>query len=273
VCPDAGVDRDVEAYKAVRAHELTLNEARAELERGVLAPLIALNGGAIVAFLTLIGAVSKNVTLNVNSEWRVAAAVSAGLAIVVWAAGLVCAARAVVWASRQQGEINKGYRLMRELVEAHIIVPVDSSAKLCTTQRPLAFRQRRLGIVSDAGPRHTELSGMPRSTAAASVKTLNALPAWRRDWLARLKRRRRWLGSRAVIARTAPVRGSIATNAAAGSERRRSQPAAARSATRCRRGSSVVWTRSPPCRARLESLRRTSSRRARSKNVAKRTRS
>jgi hypothetical protein len=45
----------------------------------------------------------------------------------------------------------------------------------------LAFRQRRLGIVSDAGPRQMELSGMPRSTAAVRVKTLNALPAWRRD--------------------------------------------------------------------------------------------
>ena len=120
MCPDAGADRDVEAYKAVRAHELTLNEARAELERGALAPLIALNGGAIVAFLTLIGAVSKNVTFNVSSGWRWAAALSAGAAIVVWAAGLLFAARAVQWASRQQGEINTGYRLMRELVEAQI---------------------------------------------------------------------------------------------------------------------------------------------------------
>jgi hypothetical protein len=118
---DAGADREAEAYKAVRAHELTLNEAKAALERAVLAPLIALNGGAIVAFLTLLGALSgKNSTLNVNTTL---AAVAIAAAILVWASGLIFAALAVVWASREQGQINKGYRLMRELVEAKIVAP------------------------------------------------------------------------------------------------------------------------------------------------------
>ena len=117
----AGADREAEAYKAVRAHELTLNEAKAALERAVLAPLIALNGGAIVAFLTLLGALSgKNSTLNFNTTL---AAVAIAAAILVWASGLIFAAWAVVWASRQQGQINKGYRLMRELVEAKIVAP------------------------------------------------------------------------------------------------------------------------------------------------------
>lgn len=44
--------RMLEIYQAVRAHELTLNEARAEIGRGERAPAITLNGGAIVAFLT-----------------------------------------------------------------------------------------------------------------------------------------------------------------------------------------------------------------------------
>ena len=45
---------------------------------------------------------------------------------------------------------------------------------------------RRSGMVSEGGPCQTESSGMPASSAAASVKSLNALPAWRRDSLARL---------------------------------------------------------------------------------------
>jgi hypothetical protein len=121
MCSDAGVDREVEAYKAVRAHELTLNEAKAALERGVLTPLIALNGGAIAAFLTLLGALSgKTSTLNVDTT---KAKVLVATAVLAWACGLFMAARAVVWASREQGEINRGYRLMRELVEAKLGAP------------------------------------------------------------------------------------------------------------------------------------------------------
>ena len=64
---------------------------------------------------------------------------------------------------------------------------------------------------------------MPASIAAASVNTLNVLPDWRRDCVARLKCRRRLPGACTAIARTAPVAGSIATTAPAGSVGSRSQ--------------------------------------------------
>jgi hypothetical protein len=66
----------------------------------------------------LIGALSKSAAVSLDPWWP--AAVAAALAIGAWVAGLVCAAYAVLWASRQQGEINRGYRLMRQLVEAKV---------------------------------------------------------------------------------------------------------------------------------------------------------
>jgi hypothetical protein len=47
-----------EVYGAVRGHELMLNQATAAFEHAALTPLFLLNGGATVAFLTLLGAAS-----------------------------------------------------------------------------------------------------------------------------------------------------------------------------------------------------------------------
>src|SRR5690242_3587275 len=105
------------------------------------------------------------------------------------------------------------------------------------------------GIVSDGGPFHTELSGIPSSSAAVSVNSLNVLPAWRRDWVARLNAMLRWPGAATAIARIAPVPGVIATTAAAGSPGLPSQLPIAFVASRCSRGSSVVVTFIPPCSA------------------------
>ena len=150
------------------------------------------------------------------------------------------------------------------------IVPAVSSAKLCTSHGPSAFMQRGSGIVSDGGPCQTDRSRMPASSAAASVKTLNALPACRRDWVASPKRR--WLtpGARVASARTSPLRGSIATSAAAGWPGVVIQLPIARWAARCRRKSSVVVTRSAPWRTRPLPTRRSSSERAAAKNGADR---
>ena len=103
------------------------------------------------------------------------------------------------------------------------IVPCASSAKLCTTHGAVPFMHRGSGIVSAGGPCQTDRSGMPASIAAASVNVLNVLPACRCDWLARLNAAPRWPGATTDIARIAPVEGSIATNAAAGSPGRPSQ--------------------------------------------------
>jgi hypothetical protein len=60
-------ERDLAIYQAQRAHELELNKATAAFEHALVSPLFLLNGGAVVAFLTLLGAASaKDSHLRVN---------------------------------------------------------------------------------------------------------------------------------------------------------------------------------------------------------------
>ncbi len=113
-----------EVYKAVRAHELMLNEAAAAQERSIVPPLLTLNGGAAVAFLTLLGALGQDSALKVDLEWATGA-------VGTWMVGLLLAAAAGLAAASRQKQINKGFRLMREQVElavfdeelAQIVVP------------------------------------------------------------------------------------------------------------------------------------------------------
>jgi hypothetical protein len=77
-----------EIYKAERAHELMLNQATSAFEHAAIAPLLVLNGGGAVAFLTLLGAVSDpKARLSASTGWAIAAAVA-------WAVGLILAALA-----------------------------------------------------------------------------------------------------------------------------------------------------------------------------------
>ena len=50
-------DAKLVRYKAIRAHELELNRATGAFEHAALRPVVILNGGALVAFLSLLGAV------------------------------------------------------------------------------------------------------------------------------------------------------------------------------------------------------------------------
>ena len=98
----------VEAYRAVRSHEVMLNQATSAFEHAVLVPLTALNGGAIVALLTLAGAVADKNPLPTG--WLVGATTA-------WALGLLAAALAASSAFRQQRAINAAHRALRERVE------------------------------------------------------------------------------------------------------------------------------------------------------------
>ena len=80
-----------EVYIAVRAHELMLNEATAAQERTVVPPLLTLNGGAAVAFLTLLGALGEDAQFSVEVTL-------AAWAIGAWMVGLLLAATAQ-WAA------------------------------------------------------------------------------------------------------------------------------------------------------------------------------
>jgi hypothetical protein len=75
----------LERYKALRAHELELNRATAEFERAVLQPLFLLNGGASVAVLGLLGAVSERITKEGIQQ--------VDMGLYFWAIGLVSPGR------------------------------------------------------------------------------------------------------------------------------------------------------------------------------------
>lgn len=107
----AASDLRVEAYKAVRTHELMLDEASSKFEHAVLTALIVINGGALVAFLTLLGA------LLGKASGRRPDLAFAAVAIVAWALGLVAAAFAVRYASSRQSSISAAQRLMRQELE------------------------------------------------------------------------------------------------------------------------------------------------------------
>lgn len=127
-----------EVYKAVRAHELMLNEAAAAQERSIVPPLLTLNGGAAVAFLTLLGALGKDTaSLKVDFEWATGA-------VGTWMAGLLLAAAAGLAAASRQKHINKGFRLMREQVEFTVFD--DELAQIVVPPRPKsALKDRLLG--------------------------------------------------------------------------------------------------------------------------------
>ena len=98
----------VEAYRAVRSHEVMLNQATSAFEHAVLVPLTALNGGAIVALVTLAGAVADKSPLPAG--WLVGASTA-------WALGLIAAALAASYAFQRQRAINAAHRALRERVE------------------------------------------------------------------------------------------------------------------------------------------------------------
>ena len=98
------------------------------------------------------------------------------------------------------------------------------------------------------GPCQRESSEYPCSIAVASVNGLNADPACRPEPPSPVARFTLDTAKffPPYIARTAPLRGSIATTAAAGSPGVSSRLATASSAYRCICESSVVVTCSPP---------------------------
>ena len=111
---------NIEIYKALRAHELELNRATAAFEHAALRHTTLLNGGALVAFLTLLGAIWKDD--NVPSLEQV------GLAILLWSVGLFMAALATVFAYRSQRMFSIRARKKREAFE------VETKGNLETTQ-------------------------------------------------------------------------------------------------------------------------------------------
>jgi hypothetical protein len=112
---DSPDDRALTAYKAVRTHELMLNEAVARFEHARLTPLIALNGGALIAFLTLIGALLGKNSGGHPNLWL------SGFASGAWVVGLVAAELAITWSGIAQKRISASHRLGREGLEDELM--------------------------------------------------------------------------------------------------------------------------------------------------------
>lgn len=113
--PENAGDPKLSAYEAVRAHELMLNEAVSRFEHARLAPLIALNGGAVIAFLTLLGVLLGKDSGRHPNLWL------SSLAVGAWVLGLVAAALATTAAAEQQRAISTAHRLLREQLEEALV--------------------------------------------------------------------------------------------------------------------------------------------------------
>lgn len=124
----------VEAYRAVRSHEVMLNQATSAFEHAVLVPLTALNGGAIVALLTLAGAVADKSPLPAG--WLVGASTA-------WALGLIAAALAASCAFQRQRAINAGHRALRERVE-QIVFSTDPDLQEALSGPTVDREQKRI---------------------------------------------------------------------------------------------------------------------------------
>ena len=114
---DPGTNPDIEIYKAVRAHEVMLNQAVSAFEHATYTRLAALNGGAAAAFITLLGTLLKpDGKQTVQPVNRTLAAIAVGL----WLLGLLAASIATLCGFERQRTLNVGYRLKREEIE-HVI--------------------------------------------------------------------------------------------------------------------------------------------------------
>lgn len=137
-------------YESQRAHELELNRATAAFEHAVVAPLFLLNGGAAVAFLTLLGAASAaNSTLTVDANWS-------KWAIAMWAGGLFTATWAVGFGYYAQRDFTRSVNLRGRLLE----------------HRLTASNEEFRAVLTPLPPPKTE-----KSDAADPARPNSALPA------------------------------------------------------------------------------------------------
>lgn len=149
-------DRDFErvVYEGQRTHELELDKATVTFQNAVLSPLFLLNGGASVAFLSLLGvSISAASSARLNLGWSLAA-------VSLWALGLL----AGVWAARAsyhaQREFTRAVRARRQIFERDVLpktsplfdhltpLPQRSPAEILDAARRLGRQYERLAAGS-----------------------------------------------------------------------------------------------------------------------------
>jgi hypothetical protein len=158
-------EADRVVYQAQRAHELELNRATATFEHAVISPVLLLNGGATVAFLTLLGATSaEKSSLTLSVTW-------ATLAVGIWAIGLVVGAIAVRSGYRSQQRFTQAVAGRRRQMEL-LLLPEDSVIK------PLLEAAKRERDKSDAarvGPEGLQAQGKAAQESWLRFSTLALL--------------------------------------------------------------------------------------------------
>ena len=102
----------LEIFKSVQEHELELNKATSAFEHAALRPGIILNGGAAVAFVTLLGAV-KNVPPSFHTPL-------AAEAIMAWGVGLFFAALATAFGWISQRNYTRYLKKQRSALEYYL---------------------------------------------------------------------------------------------------------------------------------------------------------
>jgi hypothetical protein len=149
-----------EAYKAVRAHEVMLNQATSAFQHAILAPLVVINGGAIVAYLTLVGA------LLADAGWPPVNLAVAGAAVMAWGGGLTLAMLATRAAFESQRSVSKAYRLLRQQLDEELFPP-DIAAILRASEKDT---QQGSGERSPSGGENAEGSGRQSPNGAENAE-------------------------------------------------------------------------------------------------------
>jgi hypothetical protein len=125
---------EIAIYESQRAEEVELVKATGAFEQAVLSPLFLLNGGATVAFLTLLGAASAE-----DSRLDISPVLS-GLATMAWSFGLLSATWAVRKGYESQRKFTQAVRLRRQLMERALI---GENSKIREVLTPLPSERDR----------------------------------------------------------------------------------------------------------------------------------
>ncbi len=142
----------LEIYKERYKHELLLNEHTAAFEHAAVRPAILLNGGAIVAFLTLIGSVWKSGT-QPNLDL-------VGVALAIWCIGLVTSSVATGLGYVSQRAFTRMIRIQREALEATVLgKSISETSSSIKPEYAKATKYQRAAVVLIAAGLGAFLSG------------------------------------------------------------------------------------------------------------------
>ena len=167
-------DNELAVYQAQRSQELELNKAAAAYEHGLMSPLFLLNGGATVAFLTLLGAASsQDSTLKVSI-------VFGGSAVILWSFGLLVTVLGVRQGYHVQVRYTRATTARRRWMENIILENSPLNAAI-TPVGPERWREEMESTAFDARRRQDRwlrFSAVALGCFAAGVITaaLSVLP-------------------------------------------------------------------------------------------------